>query len=125
MNLPDVVAPYNQGPVTMVGGVLTNGPTATFNRPLAYIPLTPMSAGSSFAGFLADATPPHRWYVDFLKPIPSLEKLELSWWRFQKMESDPAAPYNIPNLSGPGTVGAVDENANVMLAFFCKNRRPE
>ena len=121
MNLPDVVAAKNQpeaDPTT----------ASTFSRTIAYINLQPMYTGSAFAGFDADATPPHRYYTDFLKPIPSLEKINLSWWRFQKSSSTPATPaptpYIIPNTH-VGTVGNVNENAFVTLVFFCKNRRPE
>lgn len=121
MNLPDVVAVANQPSAAA-------STASTFSRALAYIPLQPMNTTSAFAGFEADATPPHRYYTDFLKPIPSLEKIELSWWRFQKSPSTPsvAAPilYNIPNVH-TGTVGLVNENCFVTLVFFCKNRRPE
>lgn len=121
INLPDVVAVANQPSASATTA-------STFSRALAYIPLQPMNSTSAFAGFGADATPPHRYYTDFLKPIPSLEKIELSWWRFQKSPSAPgaAAPilYNIPNVHA-GTVGLVNENCFVTLIFFCKNRRPE
>lgn len=121
MNLPDVVSVSNQPSADAATA-------STYSRAIAYIPLRQMAVGSAFAGFEADATPPHRYYTDFLKPIPSLEKIELSWWRFQKNAATPAvaAPilYNIPNTH-VGTVGHVNENAYVTLVFFCKNRRPE
>ena len=121
MNLPDVVAVANQPSAS-------SATASTYSRALAYIPLQPMNAASAFAGFEADATPPHRYYTDFLKPIPSLEKIELSWWRFQKnaITSGAASPilYNIPNTHA-GTVGHTNENAFVTLVFYVKNRRPE
>jgi len=116
MNLPDVIPVVNQpcaSPSTY----------STYPRALAYVTLQPMNATSAFAGFEDNVNSPHRYYTDFLKPIPSLEKIELSWWRFQK---SPAASisYIIPNTHA-GTVGLINENAFVTLVFFCKNRRPE
>lgn len=121
MNIPEVVAVANQPSAAVTTA-------STYSRALAYITLNPMIGGSAFAGFEADATPPHRFYTDFRKPIPSLEKIELSWWRFQKNPATPAvaAPilYNIPNVHA-GTAGLINENAFVTLVFYCKTRRPE
>ncbi len=99
------------------------GTTApTFNRAIAHLPLAPSFVGSSFATLEAK-TPPAQFYTDFMKPIPSIENIELSWWRFQKSQSSNSS-YIIPNTH-PGTVGFVNENAYVCLIFYCKNRRPE
>lgn len=99
----------------------------TFSRALAYVPLIPATATSKFAYTFADL-PPCKWYVDFMKPIPSIDRIELSWWRFQKEfpTSATAAPteYVIHNSAQSG-VGAVNENAYVSLYFYGKNRRPE
>lgn len=131
VNLPDIVPAVNYNPLALVPQVepqppyqpvTPSGASPAYARALAYVTLSPMHAGSSFAGFEDNVNSPHRYYTDFLKPIPSLEKIELSWWRFLKDTT--VGAYNIPN-SHAGEVGDVNENAFVMLAFFCKNRRPE
>ena len=114
LNLYDTDIPVNQPD----GG--TSAPT--FNRALAYIPLIPHVAGSNFAT-IPPYSPPGSFYTDFLKPIPSIESVELSWWRFQKTTTGNVS-YIIPNTH-PGEVGDVAENAYVILVFYCKNRRPE
>lgn len=148
MPLPDTVAPINQplqpmtvhkpagdpenpgtyhSPAQPVVVPVVPHVVPTFNRALAYIPLIPMKDQSLFAEIPPD-TPPFKWYVDFLKPMPTLDRVELSWWRFQKYPSDGANPrpieYVIHNTGTPD-YGAVDDNAYVTLVFFCKARRPE
>jgi hypothetical protein len=118
LTLPDTVYPQNMPHAPTTAG--------TFSRALAYVPLVPMLANSAFAEIEPD-TPPYKWYVDFLRPIDSLDRIELSWWRFQKYCPDGAHPrpqqYIIHN--GSGDVGSVVENAYVTLVFYCKNRRSE
>lgn len=122
INLPDRAAIKNCPDVT--GAPPYPPPEQAYARALAYVPLTPLVVGSPFAAILP-STPPYTFYTDFLKPIPSIERIELSWHRFQK--SAGANNYVItPAVIAPGeSVYDVDKNAEVLLAFFGKNRRPE
>lgn len=127
---PDTVAPLNlptrpEGAYVLPPGLPETVPT--FTAALAYMPLIPARDNSGFAEILPD-TPPHKWFVDFLTPIQTLDRIELSWWRFQKYPSSGGVTrpieYVIHN-SGTPDYGAVDDNAYVTLVFYCKNRRPE
>jgi hypothetical protein len=102
-------------------------PEPAFARALAYVPLIPYTALATFA-FLPPSTPPYTFYTDFLKPIPSIERLELSWHRFAKSStSTTVTDYSMtPAMIPPGeSVYDVDKNATVLLLLYCKNRRPE
>ena len=99
----------------------------TFSRALAYVPLIPFHAGGTFA-YIPPSTPPYTFYTDFMKPIPSMERLELSWHRFDKsFTATTNTNYIItPAVIPPGeSIYDVDKNATVYLSFYCKNRRPE
>jgi hypothetical protein len=122
MNHFDTNIPVNQPDVMGPTGPMSSISAPTFNRALAYIPLIPSVVGSNFAT-LPPYNPPGSFYADFLKPIPSIESIEISWWRFQKSMAGNTS-YIIPNTH-PGEVGDVNENAYVTLIFYCKNRRPE
>ena len=87
---------------------------------LACVPLLPAVAGAAFA-VVSPGLPPHHWYVDFLKPIPSIERLTLSWLRFRKRAGDDRRYlFNDPPV---GEVGDASCNATVTLVFYCRNRR--
>jgi hypothetical protein len=113
INLHDTNIPVNQPD----GG----NSRSTFNRALAYIPLVPSYAGSTFAE-VTDRRPPGAFYSDFIKPIGSIQVIELSWWRFQKTVTG-FEEYNIP-VAAPGTIGTAAENIYVEMAFYCRNRKP-
>jgi hypothetical protein len=98
-------------------------PEPAYARALAYVPLTALVAGSPFAT-IPPSTAPFTYYTDFLKPIPSIERITLSWHRFQK--SVGATDYVItPPTHTSSDFYDADHNSEVLLAFFCKNRRPE
>lgn len=123
VNLPDRVTPANKPDSSQPPTQLS--PEPAYARALAYVPLVPDRPGSSYAALPA-TIPPHVYYTDYLKPIPSIERVELSWHRFQKV-SNGAINYVItPAILQPGeTPYDVDKNATVLLTFYCKNRRPE
>jgi hypothetical protein len=122
INLQDKVTITNHPDVLV--GPPTPQPEPAYARALAYLPLTPAVPGSPFA-VIPPSTPPYTFYADFLKPIPSIERIEISWHRFQKSAGN--SNYIItPAIIPPGaSIYDVDKNAEVLLAFFGKNRRPE
>lgn len=121
INLQDRITVTNH-PDTVAPPILP--PEPMYARAIAYVPLTPIVAGSPFA-VIPPSTPPYTYYTDFLKPIPSIERIELSWHRYQKSAGNNnyvITPAAIP----PGeSIYDVNKNADVLLAFFTKNRRPE
>lgn len=107
--------------VTTANSPLSSSATPC-NRAIANIPLVPSFSGSKFAS-LKPLEPPGAYFTDFRTPIPNIEQIELSWWRFAKGIND-SEKYIIPNTH-TGTVGSVDENAYVTIAFYGRDRRPE
>lgn len=122
LNLQDRVTVRNNPDTTAVPPI--PAPEPAFARALAYVPLIPHVAGATYS-ILPPSTPPYTYYTDFLKPIPSIERIELSWHRFSK--SAGVTNYIItPPILGPGeTPYDVDKNASALIVFFGKNRRPE
>jgi hypothetical protein len=117
-------------------GVINTQPTfagaanasQSLSNALAYVPLEPIYVGSAFAGIENDL-PPYKWWIDFTRPIPSIERIVLSWWRFAKFSSE-SNRYLIANKNpsdgfGNPSVGEITDNAWVNLTFYCKTRRPE
>ena len=125
LDAPDTLTVRNEPYVMDMSAIpLAQSPTDAFGRALAYVPLDPINTTTSNIAAIAPDVPPYHWSVDFLKPIPSMQKISLSWWRFQKYMSG-VQTYNIPVTSTPGTVGTIYENTLVTLIFYCKNRGPE
>jgi hypothetical protein len=125
INLQDRVTVTNRPDATVVPPPLPSD--TMMGRALAIVPLIPVVAGSTSA-LLNALVPPYQYYADFMKPIPSLERLELSWHRFIKTSTGgPVTDYIMtPAVIPPGeSIYDVDKNAYVMLSFYCKNRRPE
>lgn len=123
LNLLDRVVPVNSPDVVATPPI----PPAqqAFGRALAYVPLTPVVAGSSFAE-VAPTAPPHVYYTDFLKPMPSIESVTLSWHIFAKSMTQTTNYVITPPMIPPEeSLYDPDKNATVMLVFYCKNRRPE
>lgn len=119
----DVVAPLSLGSLAGVSAA------APFSRALAYVQLRPMYTGSVFAGVEPD-TPPYRYMVDFEAPLQSVDRVTLSWHRYQKWAPTAADPHSTDyvihnSASGTGDVGTVGDNAFVSLIFYCKARRPQ
>jgi hypothetical protein len=122
INLQDRVTIANHPDVLLAPPIPP--PEPAYARAFAYVPLTPFVAGSPLA-VVYPSTAPYTFYTDFMKPIPSIERIELSWHRFQKSAGN--NDYIItPAVIPPGeSVYDVDKNAEVLLAFYGKNRRPE
>lgn len=125
LNLQDRVTVTNMPDSTAAPPIPPAEPA--FARALAYVPLIPPTALSGFA-VLFSSTPPYTFYTDFLKPVPAIERVEISWHRFAKSSTAATVTDYIitPAAIPPGeSVYDVNKNATVLLAFYCKNRRPE
>ena len=125
MNLPDVITVTNFHDAMVAPPIPP--PQPSFSRSMAYVPLIGLG-GATFAYVTPDNNPPYSWYTDFMKPIASIERLEISWHRFAKSATATTTTDYIitPLVIPPGeSVYDVDKNAMMCIAFFCKNRRPE
>lgn len=122
MNLQDRVTVTNHPDVTV--GPPIPPPEPAYGRAIAYVPLIPTVVGSSFA-IVEPSTPPYTFYTDFLKPIPSIERIELSWHRFSKSSGNTTYIVTPPVIPPGESIYDVDKNISVLMAFYGKTRRPE